>query len=727
MMPPVIHPRRARAVAIASGFACAALAGCAVAPAPRAMAPAAYPATPRVEQVDDYHGVAVADPWRWMEDLSSPAVKQWVESQNALARPWLEAIPQRAAILRRLQALSDYDQYGYPWLEGQDRVPVRRGARYFFVEKRGLQGQGVLYWAESLDAAPRVLVDPNALSPDSTVSLADFVVSPDGRFVAWATSDGGSDWKTWRVREVATGRDLPEEIRRAKFTRVAWTPDAGAFYYSSYPELPDGRGDDQRQVRVYRHRLGKPQSADEFVYAVSDHPRRDPYPYLSPDGRWLLVRLEDGYSLNGWVIEDLVTPGADFRPLFDRWDGFYEFIGNVGDRLYFRTTAAAPNGRVIAVDARDPATELPQVVVAERPQRLDAASLVGDHVIAQYLEDAVSRVQVHALDGTPRGEVALPGAGTAFGFAANPDGGETFFAYTDYLTPPALYRYDAARDEVSLYRRPGTAFDASRYVAEQVFYPSRDGTRVPMSIVRRRDAARDGSAPLHLYGYGGFDVSLTPAFSPAVAAWLELGGTWAVANLRGGGEYGAAWHEAGTKLAKQNVFDDFIAAAEWLVREGYTSSRRLAISGRSNGGLLVGAVMTQRPDLFAAALPAVGVLDMLRYHTADANAYGWSSDFGTAETPEMFRALRAYSPVHNVRASTCYPATLVTTADRDDRVVPWHSYKFAAALQQAQSCPRPVLIRVETRAGHGAGKPTWMQIEDTADQWAFFAQQLGMQ
>jgi prolyl oligopeptidase len=725
----IIHPRAPVRGALAV-LALAALGACAAAQAP-SVAPGAdglrYPAAARVDHVDDYHGLRVADPWRWLEDLGSPAVSAWVEAQNALAQPWLEAIPQRARILGRLKTLWDYDQYGYPWLEGRDRVPLRRGGRYFFVEKRGLQDQGVLYWLPAPEAEPRVLIDPNTLSADGTVSLSDFVVSPDGRFVAWATSDGGTDWDIWRVREVDSGRDLGEEIRRTKFTRVAWTPDAGAFYYSAYPALSDGRGDDQRQVRVYRHRLGTPQSADELVYEVADHPRRNPYAEVTDDGRWLLLRLTDGFQANAYRVMDLQAPGAGVRPLLDAWDGLHEYLGSVGDLLYFQTTAGAPNGRVIALRADDPSPERRQVVVPEQPERLEAASLVGGHVLAQYLEDARSRVRVHLLDGSLRNEVPLPGSGTAYGFAPDRTGAETFFAYTDYLTPPSLYRYDLARDEVSLFRAPRVAFDPAPYVAEQVFYASKDGTRVPMTLVRRRDAPRDGSQPLLLYGYGGFDIPLTPAFSPAVAAWLELGGAYAVANLRGGGEYGAAWHEAGTKLAKQNVFDDFIAAAEWLLREGYTSRAKLAIHGRSNGGLLVGAVMTQRPELFAAALPGVGVLDMLRYHTASANSYQWSSDYGTAETPEMFRALYAYSPVHRVRAGTCYPATLVSTADRDDRVVPWHSYKFAAALQSAQGCAKPVLIRVETRAGHGAGKPTWMQIEDWADQWAFLARQLGIE
>ena len=423
-------------------------------------------------------------------------------------------------------------------------------------------------------------------------------------------------------------------------------------------------------------------------------------------------------------LRDLSKPELPVMRILDKWDGIYNFLGAVGDRLYFKTTQGAPRGRVIAIDpARPEAVE----IVPEAPSRLYQASLAGGHVIANYLEDARSRLRVYRMDGSLRGEIRLPGLGTVTGFPDAPKENETFFAYTDYLTPLALYRYDVAKDEVQPFRRPQVPFDASPYVTEQVFYTSKDGTRIPMFITRRRDTVMNGDNPTLLYGYGGFDISLTPVYSPVFAAWLERGGMYAVANLRGGGEYGAEWHAAGTKMHKQNVFDDFIAAAEWLMANRYTSFSRLAIHGRSNGGLLVGAVMAQRPELFGAALPGVGVMDMLRYHTASANAYAWSSDFGTVEDLDQFRALLAYSPVQNLAPGRCYPPTLVTTADHDDRVVPWHSFKFTAALQYAQAgCANPVLVRIETRAGHGAGKPAWMQIEDWANQWAFLAKHLGM-
>ncbi len=679
-----------------------------------------YPGAARGPVVESQHGTEVADPYRWMETTPTE-VAAWVTAENAVSQPYLESIPARAAIQKRLTELWSYEQYGYSWLDDKSRMPVKRGGRYFYVENSGSQNQGVLYWATALDAKPAVLVDPNTLSKDATASLADFSVSPDGRYVAYAVSDGGTDWDTWHLREVETARDLPDLIGDTKFTGISWLPDASAFYYSRYPKGADGKGDDQQQVSVYRHRLGSAQADDEHVYSIIDNPRYNPYATVSEDGRWLVFGISYGFDKNAIHLRDLSKADAPIVRLLDKWDGIYEFLGAMGDRLYFKTTQGAPRGRVISID---PASPEPDEVVPEAQATLYQASLVGGHVIASYLEDARSRLVVFAADGRRLRDIRLPGDGTAIGFRDSPKENETFFAYTDYLTPLALYRYDVAKDEVRPFRKPTVSFDGSPYLTEQQFYTSKDGTRVPMFITRRKDAKQDGSNPTLLYGYGGFDVSLTPTYSAAIAAWLELGGTYAVANLRGGGEYGAGWHDAGTKTKKQNVFDDFIAAAEWLVAKGYTSPPKLAIHGRSNGGLLVGAVMAQRPELFGAALPGVGVMDMLRYHTASANAYAWSSDYGTIEDADQFRALAAYSPVHNLKPGRCYPPTLVTTADHDDRVVPWHSYKFAAALQYAQSCANPVIISIETRAGHGAGKPTWMQVEDWANQWAFLAKHL---
>ena len=685
-----------------------------------ASAAPAYPAAERGTVVDDYQGTTIADPYRWMEDPTAPATREFVHAQNALAQPWLEALPQRERLKQRLTQLWNYERVGLP------RV---KGGQYFFVRNDGIQNQSVLYVADSLTATPRVLFDPNAASSDATVALARFEPSPDGKVVAYSLSDGGTDWEIWKFRRVADGVDLPDELRQTKFWSLSWAPDGSGVYYSRYPARTDdaGRGDDQAQPVVHFHKMGTPQSADRAIYQVTDHPRRVPGASVSDDGRWLFVSLFDGYRANGVDVIDLRDPAAPARRLFGAWDARYDIIGSEGDTAYVQTTNAAPRGRIIAVDLKDPTPARWRELVPQQDIALDGANFVGGKIIATYVKDARGIARIFDHNGAPLGEVGSPVLGTIGGFGGNGKDTETFFAYTDYLTPGRVLRLDIGTQAVSTWREPKIAGDTSPYVTKQVFYTSQDGTRVPMFITHRKDLVKTGDTPTMLYGYGGFNVSLTPSFSPTVFAWLEMGGVYAVANLRGGGEYGEAWHEAGTKLKKQNVFDDFIAAAEFLVRDGWTKPARLAISGRSNGGLLVGAVMLQRPDLFAAALPGVGVLDMLRYHTASANARQWSSDYGLSENAEEFRALSAYSPVHNVKPGVCYPATLVTTADRDDRVVPWHSYKFAAELQRAQGCATPVLLRVETRAGHGAGKPTWMQIEDFADQWAFAAQAIGLE
>ena len=687
--------------------------------------PLEYPAAPRGAVVDVYHGVSVADPYRWLEVADAPATREFVRAQNALAQPWLEALPQREGLKARLTQLWSYERFG---------VPRREGGRYFYLRNDGRQNQSVLHVADDAGSLGRVLFDPNATRDDATIALSRFVPSPDGKLVAYALSDGGTDWDIWRFRRVSDGVDLPDELRFTKFWELSWSRDSAAVYYSRYPARAgaageasvDPRGDDRAQPSVHRHRLGSEQSADERIYAVTDHPTRVPSASVSDDGRWLVVSLFDGYVTNGVDLIDLTNPSAPRQPLFAAWDALYTVIGNLGDTFYVQTTAAAPRGRIIAVDVRRPQREYWREVVPQSEAKLESSSLVGGRLVVTYVRDAHGVAMIYGTDGKLIGDVALPGLGSVGGFPGNAEDGETFFSYTDYLRPGQIWRLDAGSNRATLLREPKLPADTSRYVTEQLFYPSRDGTRVPMFVTYRRDLARSADTPLMLYGYGGFDVSLTPTFRPQTIAWLEMGGVYVEANLRGGGEYGQAWHEAGTRLRKQNVFDDFIAAAEYLIREGWTSPKKLAISGRSNGGLLVGATLLQRPDLFGAALPGVGVLDMLRYHTASANARQWSSDYGLSEDPAEFRALRAYSPVHNVRERACYPPTLITTADRDDRVVPWHSYKFAAELQRAQGCANPVLIRIETRAGHGAGKPVWMQIEDFADQLAFVAASLGM-
>jgi prolyl oligopeptidase len=549
--------------------------------------------------------------------------------------------------------------------------------------------------------------------------------------VAYALSDGGTDWNTWHFRRTSDGVDLPVILKYSKFWPVSWARDSSGVYYSRYPLKPnqspdDARGDDAGRPDVYFHQLAEPQASDQLVYKVPDHPTRVPSAVVTEDGRYLIIGLFDGYETNAWLVQDLGKPDAKPQPLLTAWDALYNFLGSNGDELYFQTTNAAPRGRVIAVNAKDPAPARWRTVIPHGEYSIKNATYVGGRVIVDYTRDARSLVRMYEASGAAAGEVNLPGLGTAAGFQGSGTNPETFFSYSDYLSPTRIMRLDVRTNMVSDFRTPSVPADFSPYTTEQVFYTSKDGTRVPMFITRRKDAPRDGNRPVMLYGYGGFNVTLSPSFSPAIQSWLELGGVYAVANLRGGGEYGEEWHQAGTRLKKQNVFDDFIAAAEFLIREKYTNPKRLAILGRSNGGLLVGAAMTQRPELFGAALPGVGVMDMLRYHTASANARQWSSDLGISEDPAEFKAIRAYSPVHNLKPGVCYPPTLVTTADRDDRVVPWHSYKFAAELQHVQACENPVLIRIETRAGHGAGKPVWMQIEDIADQFGFVANALGM-
>jgi prolyl oligopeptidase len=680
----------------------------------------AYPQTPRVDHVDVYHGMRVSDPYRWLEDAGAAQTKQWIETQNALAQPYLESIPAREGIKKRLTQLWNFERYD---------IPVKRGSRYFYTRNDGLQNQSVLYVADGLSSQPRVLLDPNALSKDATIALGEYVPSPDGKLLAYGLSDGGTDWRTWHIRDVETGKDLPDVLRFIKFSLPAWTPDSRSLYYGRYPLRADGSGDDTKQREIYRHKLGTAQDADQRVFKVTDHPTRNPAVQVSDDGRYLVFWLYDGSQKTGIYYRTLGADGApsgDVVRLFDTFDAHFEFVGEVNDVFYVRANAGAPNARLIAVDLATRDVKNPRVIIPETKHSMVEVSMVGGKLFAQYLQDAYSVVRVLDLNGKALYDVKLPGLGQVGGFGGDFKDDETFFSYADFLTPASISRLDIATGQTSVFRAPKLAVDTSAFVTEQVFYRSKDGTRVPMFITRKRDLVKDGSSPTMLYGYGGFNVAQQPSFSVPVLVWLEMGGTYATANLRGGSEYGEDWHRAGTKLKKQNVFDDFIAAAEWLIAEKYTSKEKLSIRGRSNGGLLVGAVMTQRPDLFGAALPAVGVLDMLRYHTPSSNARQWSGDYGLSEDEAEFRAQYAYSPVHNVREGTCYPPTLVTTADRDDRVVPWHSYKFTAELQRAQKCSNPVLLRVETRAGHGAGKPVWMQIEDFADQWAFLVKSLGI-
>jgi prolyl oligopeptidase len=672
--------------------------------------PLIYPAARRMQFTEDYFGSAVSDPYRWMEDLGAPELATWVDQENRIAIPFLEVLPGHAEIQARLTELWNYERFG---------IPLKEGGLYFFTRNDGLQDQDVLYVAESLEAEPRVLIDPNGFSEDATIALAGWSVSPDGRYIAYSTSDGGTDWNSWHVREVATGSDLADDVGFTKFTSASWLPNGSGFFYSRYPVGPDGAGDGQAQVKVYFHRVGANQDDDELVYAVEDSESRNPYGTVTEDGRYLILDLFEGYNENAVYYRDLGAPNGTVVRLLDDWDALYTFIGNDGPVFFFHTNRDAPRNRVVAIDIRRPEPAEWQEVIPEEPETLESASYVGGVLVGRYLRDASSLVRLFSRNGEAIRDVALPGLGTVGGFGGRSDDPETFFSFQSFTVPPTLFRYDVSTGESGVYRETQVDVDPADYETVQVFYPSADGTRVPMFLTYGKGLEKTGQNPTLLYGYGGFNISETPSFRVDRLVWLEMGGVFASANLRGGGEYGEEWHLAGTKTNKQNVFDDFIAAAEYLISEGFTSTPRLAIQGASNGGLLVGAVMTQRPELFGAALPAVGVLDMIRYHLASLNARQWSSDYGLSENEEEFRALFDYSPYHNVREGTCYPPTLVTTADRDDRVVPWNSFKFGAALQHAQACDNPILIRVETRAGHGAGKPTWMRIEEVADAWAF--------
>ncbi len=676
-----------------------------------------YPETHRSDVVDEYHGTRVADPYRWLEDTGSEAAAAWIRAQNEVTSAHLESLSGREGIRDRLTELWDYERFG---------VPFREGGRYFYFHNDGLQDQAVLYALDSLGAEPRLVLDPNTFSEDGTVSLAGLDVADDGRHLAYAISEGGSDWREIRVLDLRTGEDLDDRIRWVKFSGIAFTADGEGFFYSRYPAPEEGAeltGENRNQTLHY-HRIGTPQSEDLLVYERPDRPEWGLRGRVSEDGRYLLIDVSEGTEpknrLHYVDLGDPASPDVDGEVvrLLDDFDASYRVIGNDGPILFVRSDLDAPMGRILAVDLRRPDRAYWRTVVPERDEKLESASLVGGRLVTRYLEDARTRMRVYDFGGDFEREISLGQMGSVTSISGREDDGEMFYAFTSFLHPQTVLRYDLDSGEHEVFRAPDVDFDPSRYTTRQVFYESADGTRVPMFVTHRRGLELDGSNPTYLYGYGGFNVSLTPSFSVSNLVWIEMGGVYAVPNLRGGGEYGEEWHRSGTLENKQNVFDDFIAAAEHLIEEGYTSPERLAIGGGSNGGLLVGAAMTQRPDLFAVAHPAVGVLDMLRYHRFTIG-WAWASDYGTADDPEAFEFLRAYSPLHNVEEGTCYPATLVTTADHDDRVVPGHSFKFAAALQHAQGCPEPVLIRIETRAGHGAGTPTSKRIEEATDVLSF--------
>ena len=668
-----------------------------------------YPETKTVTQQDNYHGTVVSDPYRWLEEEKSEEVSAWVESQNTLARPYLAELPSRERYKERLTALWDYEKYSTPYMVN---------GKLFYSYNDGLQNQYVLYMADGVNGEPEVLIDPNTLSEDGTVSMASTELSPKASFLAYMLSDGGTDWKTIHVRDTSNRSDLTDIIKGIKFSNIAWLPDESGFFYSRYPQNEAGKYDDSQTVSIYFHAIGTAQSEDKKVFAFDNKPTWNPYPSVVQDGKTLLISVFEGYQANGVYAKSLVNDNSELVPVFDKWDGRYDLIGEHDDELFFTSTANAPTGKVIKVDF-DGGVKATETVIESTSDTLSSVSLLGEKLFAQYLKDVKGQVSVFDLNGKKIDEIAFNDIGSVSGFYGSKNADTTFYKLTGFTNPGQVFAYDVKSGESSLFKSIDTGVNYDDYETKQIFYTSKDGTKVPMFIVHKKGLKLDGNNKTLLYGYGGFNISLLPRYSVSRMVWVEQGNVLAIANLRGGGEYGQQWHKAGTKLDKQNVFDDFIAAGEYLVESGYTTPEKMGIQGGSNGGLLVGATLTQRPDLFSAALPAVGVLDMLRYHTPSANARAWSSDYGLSENKDEFEALYAYSPLHNTKPGTCYPATLVTTGDHDDRVVPWHSYKFAAQLQADQSCDNPILLRVETRAGHGAGTPTWMQIEGYADQWAF--------
>lgn len=677
-----------------------------------------YPKAPRADVVDDYAGHKVADPFRPLEDPDSAETRAWIEAENRLTFSFLEAIPERPQIKKRLTELWNYEKFG---------VPFKRGDRYFFTRNSGLQNQSILYVADSLKAEPRVLLDPNGLSTDGTVALSGTEVSDDGERLAYGLARAGSDWQEWRVRDVETGQDLDDRLLWIKFSGASWSKDGQGFYYGRYPAPQEGeslKGANYHQ-KLYYHRLGDPQEKDRLVFERPDQKEWGFDGQTTDDGRYLIVTVRKGTDSKHRIFyQDLAVLDSKPVELVGTFDAEYAFIDNDGPIFYFKTDKDAPQGRIAAIDTRDPKPSAWKEIVPTAEETLESADLVGDRFVAVYLKDAHSKVRTFDRSGKPIGEIKLPGLGTATGFEGKRTDDETFYSFQSFTSPATIRRLDLKNDRDEAFREPKLAFDPRDYQTTQIFYESKDGTRVPMFISHKKGIKLDGDNPTYLYGYGGFDISLTPSFSPANLAWMEMGGVFAVANLRGGGEYGERWHQAGKKLKKQNVFDDFIAAAEWLIEHRYTRTPKLAIGGGSNGGLLVGACLTQRPDLFGACLPAVGVLDMLRFQKFTIG-WAWIDDYGSSDDPEQFQALRAYSPLHNIKPGISYPATLITTADHDDRVVPAHSFKFAAALQAAQAGNAPILIRIETKAGHGAGKPTAKLIEEAADRWAFLVKTLG--
>jgi prolyl oligopeptidase len=771
--------RRSFVPALAAGLAVS-ISMCIASTAAAADHPFAYPKAKKVDHVDTYHGVSVPDPYRWLEDYTD-ATNAWIAEQNKVTDAFLESIPERESIKSRLTTLWNYERFG---------MPSKQSGRYFYSRNDGLQNQSVLLVAETLDGTPRVLLDPNALAKDGTMALAGTSVSEDGKLLAYGIADGGSDWNTWKIRNIDTGEDLADTLNWVKFSGASWTKDSKGFFYSRY-DAPKPGEDKLKAVnfdqKMFYHRVGQKQEDNVLMYERPDQKDWGFGGGVTEDGRYLVMSIWQGTEQKNRVyVRDLTTHPIDAKPsetdlkiaevqrkirqgldaidaaaekdkgtlgvgigglitqrndlvksqgnmafgfleLLNDFDAEYSFVYNKGTVFYFQTNNNAPRNRLIAIDITKPGKENWKEIVPQSDLVLNGVTHVGGQFFANYMKDAATLIKNYDESGKFLKDIALPGLGSAGGFGGENEDTETFYSFSSYTVPGAIYRFDTTTGKSTIFKAPKVDFNPDQFETKQVFYTSKDGTKIPMFITHKKGVKLDGSNPTLLYGYGGFNISLTPGFSPVNIPWLEMGGIYVVANIRGGGEYGHDWHQSGVKLKKQNVFDDFIAAAEWLVANKYTQPKKLAIQGGSNGGLLVGAVITQRPDLFGAALPAVGVLDMLRFEEFTIG-WAWRSDFGSVKNQDEFKALLAYSPLHNVKDGVCYPPTLITTADRDDRVHPAHSFKFAARLQEAQAqakdCANPTLIRIETRAGHGAGKPTSKRIEEAADIQAFLVKTL---
>lgn len=676
-----------------------------------------YPKTKKSDHTDDYHGTLIKDPYRWLEQPSeTPEVNDWIEAQNELSSAFLRNIPERKRIHERLNELWDYPK---------DSAPFKKADRYFQFRNTGLQNQSVLFVMASLEDEGHVLLDPNALTDDGTAALNNLSISPDGNYLAYAVSQSGSDWQTWFVRDVKTGKDLANKLEWSKFSGATWLPDSSGFYYSQYPTPTESNALTQanENPRVFLHKVAAKQEQDTLIYERPDEPKWMFATSISDDDKFLILSIRrDTRPINLIYVRDLTSNG-DFKPLIDVWEADYSFIGNEGSDFYFHTDLEASKGRIIAVDIRHPEKANWRTLVPESDDTLQLVKLVQNQFICVYMKHASHVLKRFTTAGEDLGIITLPTLGSLMALNTQRDDTEVLYSFTSFLFPTISFKFDLNTSQNTQLSNSSVNFDVAAFETKQIFVNSKDGTKVPLFLLHKKGLELNGENPALLYGYGGFNIALTPSFSVSRLAWLELGGVLAIANLRGGGEYGKAWHEAGTVHKKQNVFDDFIACAEHLIDEGFSSAKKLAIQGGSNGGLLVGAAMTQRPELFAAVLPAVGVMDMLRFHKFTIG-WAWVGDYGSADDEAEFKTLLEYSPLHNLKAGTAYPATLVTTGDHDDRVVPAHSFKFAATLQETHTGDTPTLIRIQTKAGHGAGKPTTMLIDEQADIWAFLVKVL---